>query len=156
MLQSYRHRIPVTYLLIIITLAFIAHASFQPERMYRLRKKISLNQDWKFFRNTPEGNAFETAYNDAAWETVNVPHSAMYVPPTPAGEATTMPADGSAWTGISWYRKTFTVPQGDHTQRVFLEFEGAMQSADVYLNGERIGGHGASGYTAFGFDISEA
>ncbi|MBN1308305.1 MAG: hypothetical protein JXA18_10340 [Chitinispirillaceae bacterium] len=132
-----------------------SHAAFHPERMYRLRKKISLNLDWKFYRNDPAGNAYETAYDDASWETVNLPHSAMYVPPTPEGERTTLPGE-STWSGICWYRKTFTVPQGAHTQRVFLEFEGAMQSSEVYLNGQRIGGHGASGYTAFGFDISAA
>jgi hypothetical protein len=130
-----------------------SHAGFYPERTCKLRKKVSLNQDWKFYRNNPAGNAYETAYNDASWETVNVPHSAMYVAPTAAAEKTTLPG-ASTWTGISWYRKTFAVPAGAHTQKVFLEFEGAMQSADVYLNGQRIGGHGASGYTAFSFDIS--
>ena len=58
------------------------------------------------------------------------------------------------WTGICWYRKTFTVPAGQHTQKVVLQFEGAMQSSLVYLNGVLIGGHGSSGFTGFSFDIS--
>ena len=150
----HRQRNSLSVLIFIVVGVFSSHASFHPERMYRLRKKVSLNQDWKFYRNTPAGNPYETSYDDGTWETVNVPHSAMYVPPTPEGEATTLPG-GANWSGICWYRKTFTVPQGEHTHRVFLEFEGAMQRAEVYLNGERIGGHGASGYTGFGYDISD-
>lgn len=151
----FKTRIVLTAFCVLPAMAAVSHAAFQPERVYRLRKKISLNADWTFHRNEPAGNAFETTYSDASWETVNVPHSALYVPPTPEGERTTLPGE-STWSGICWYRKRFAVPQGDHTQKCFLEFEGAMQSAEVYLNGRRIGGHGASGYTGFGFDITDA
>ncbi|MBN2187938.1 MAG: T9SS type A sorting domain-containing protein [Chitinispirillaceae bacterium] len=140
--------------LLLAVAAYSVQADFQPDRIYRLRQKVSLDAGWKFYRNTPAGTPSAAVYDDAAWQTVNVPHSAMYVPPTSAGEHSTMP--GGAWTGVCWYRKSFTVPAGARTQKVFLEFEGAMQSADVYLNGARIGGHGASGYTGFTFDISSA
>jgi beta-galactosidase len=131
-----------------------AQANFEPNRIYKLRQKVSLDAGWKFFRNNPTaaGNPYDIAYSDAAWQTVNVPHSAMYVAPTEAGEASTMPS--GTWTGICWYRKTFMVPAGQHTQKVILQFEGAMQSSLVYLNGVLIGGHGSSGFTGFSFDIS--
>jgi len=143
-------------ILLLASLVFPVQANFQPERIYKLRQKVSLDAGWKFCLNSPSGsgNPYDAGYNDAAWQTVNVPHSAMYVAPTPAGEKTTMP--GGAWTGICWYRKFFSIPAGTHTQKVFLEFEAAMQSTDVYLNGVRIGGHGASGYTPFSFDISSS
>jgi hypothetical protein len=131
------------------------YADFQPERIYKLRQKVSLDAGWKFYRNNPTGtgNPYDIAYSDAAWQTVNVPHSAMYVEPTIAGEKSTMP-DGTTWTGICWYRKTFTLPAGAHTQKIYLQFEGAMQSTSVYLNGTLVGGNGASGFTPFNIDIS--
>ncbi len=137
-----------------VTISQAVTAGFYPHRIYQLRKKTSLNRGWKFYRNSPAGNPNESSYNDAAWETVNVPHSAMYVAPTPESEMTTVP-DGN-WTGISWYRKTFRIPQGDHTRRIFLEFEGAMQSAEVWVNGQNIGTHDACGYSGFSFDITDA
>src|ERR1700690_82408 len=90
-----------------------AQANFEPNRIYKLRQKVSLDAGWKFFLNNPTGtgNPYDVAYADAGWQTVNVPHSAMYVAPTEAGEASTMPGT-SNWTGVCWYRKTFTLPSG--------------------------------------------
>ncbi len=140
---------------ILVTILFCietGHAYFESHRIYKLRKKVSLNAGWKFYRNTPSGTPYETNYDDASWETVNIPHSAIYAPPTPDGEAAAMP--GKSWTGVCWYRKTFTIPQGMDKRKIFLEFEGAMQTALVYLNGQLVGGHGACGYTPFFFDIT--
>ena len=144
-----------TFVFLTVVASFSAQANFEPNRIYKLRQKVSLDAGWKFYRDNPtgSGNPYDVAYSDAAWQTVNVPHSAMYVAPTAAAEKTTLPG-ASTWTGICWYRKTFTVPAGAHTQKVFLEFEGAMQSSMVYLNGALVGGHGASGFTPFTFDIS--
>ena len=140
----------------IVVVSFSAQANFEPNRIYKLRQKVSLDAGWKFFLNNPTGagNPYDATYSDASWQTVNVPHSAMYVAPTEAGEASTMPS--GTWTGICWYRKTFNLPSGSHTQKVYLEFEGAMQNTSVYLNGALIGGHGSSGFTGFSFDISTA
>jgi len=134
--------------------SLLAQANFEPNRIYKIRQKVSLDAGWKFYRNNPTGtgNPYDSSFSDASWQTVNVPHSAMYVAPTEVGEASTMPS--GTWTGICWYRKTFTVPAGQHTQKVVLQFEGAMQSSLVYLNGVLIGGHGSSGFTGFSFDIS--
>ena len=57
-------------------------------------------------------------------------------------------------TGIAWYRKTFTLPEGSEDKKVFLEFEGVRQAAEVFLNGQFIGRH-ENGVMAFGFDITQ-
>ena len=95
--KNYRYLWP---LLSLISLVVPVQANFQPERIYKLRQKVSLDAGWKFYLNTPSGsgNPYDVNFNDAAWQSVNVPHSAMYVPPTEAGEKTTMP--GGAWSGI--------------------------------------------------------
>ena len=58
-------------------------------------------------------------------------------------------------TGVAWYRKRFTLPAAARVQKVFLEFEGARQAAEVYVNGKRMGLH-ENGINAFGFDITAA
>jgi hypothetical protein len=134
---------------ILCFLALSVSAEFYPHRIYKERKKTNLDFGWKFYRNSPAGTPSDSNYNDAGWVTVNIPHSASYDPPTPDGEA-------QGHQGICWYRKRFTVPStAKHTGKVFLEFEGAMQSADVYLNGKLLGTHDNSGFTWFGFDISD-
>jgi hypothetical protein len=127
-------------------------AEFSPHRIYRERSKTSLDFGWQFYRGVPSGTPSDSFYSDAGsgWQTVNIPHSASYDPPTFQGES-------NSFRGVCWYRKRFTVPpQAKHTGKIFLEFEGAMQSADVWLNGKKIGTHYNSGYTWFGFDITDS
>ena len=57
-------------------------------------------------------------------------------------------------TGVAWYRKTFTLPADSAGRKVFLEFEGARQVAEVWLNGRRLGAH-ENGINAFGFDLTD-
>ena len=56
---------------------------------------------------------------------------------------------------IVWYRKHFKLPKTDAGKKVFIEFEGARQGAEVYVNGQHIGLH-ENGVMAFGFDITHA
>jgi beta-glucuronidase len=54
--------------------------------------------------------------------------------------------------GSVWYRRTF-----DHAlkpgTRLFLHFGAANYAADVYLNGEKVGGH-EGGFTPFDFEVT--
>jgi hypothetical protein len=52
-----------------------------------------------------------------------------------------------------WYRRTLTLPEGFDRGRVFLHFGAADQTAEVYLNGERLCRH-TGGYTAFSAEIT--
>ncbi|MBQ9641223.1 MAG: DUF4982 domain-containing protein [Bacteroidaceae bacterium] len=51
------------------------------------------------------------------------------------------------------YTKVFTAPQEWAGKHVFIEFEGARQSAEVWLNGHRLGLH-QNGVMAFGFELT--
>ena len=51
------------------------------------------------------------------------------------------------------YTKTFTAPKAWKNKKVFIEFEGARQAAEVWLNGYRLGLH-ENGVMAFGFDLT--
>jgi hypothetical protein len=129
---------------------FTAQAEFYPHRIYKERTKTSLDFGWKFYQGDASGSPWDSAYSDAGtgWQSVNIPHSASYDPPTFAGES-------NSFRGACWYRKHFTVPsQAKHTGKIIIEFEGAMQSADVWLNGRKVGSHYNSGFTWFSFDIT--
>ena len=51
------------------------------------------------------------------------------------------------------YTKTFLAPKVWKGKKVFIEFEGARQAAEVFLNGTQIGLH-ENGVMAFGFDLT--
>ena len=51
------------------------------------------------------------------------------------------------------YTKLFTAPAEWQGKHVFIEFEGARQSAEVWLNGHRLGLH-QNGVMAFGFELT--
>ena len=51
------------------------------------------------------------------------------------------------------YTKVFYAPEEWKGKHVFIEFEGARQSAEIWLNGHRIGLH-QNGVMAFGFELT--
>ena len=51
------------------------------------------------------------------------------------------------------YTKTFRLPRKAKGKKVFIEFEGARQSATVWINGHRVG-MSENGVMAFGFDLT--
>lgn len=55
--------------------------------------------------------------------------------------------------GVRWYRKHFSTPKLKNGERVLIEFEGAKQAAEVYVNGKQVG-LSENGIMAFGFDIT--
>ncbi len=103
--------------------------------------RISFNRDWRFFRGEdPAG---------AAWEPVTLPHTARI-------EALVTGEPGSPtyqWQGLCWYEKRFVVGPETAGKKVYLLFDGAMNVADVWLDGEHLGRH-LGGYLPFGFDLT--
>jgi hypothetical protein len=112
---------------------------------------VPFNLDWKFYKGTPTGMPQNLKYDDGAWTTVSVPHSASYDPPTVAGEIGFYGSPGAPNVNF-WYRKKFVCPVS--ARKVFIHFEAVMQSVIVYVNGTQVGAHYNSGYTGFFYDIS--
>jgi len=105
----------------------------------------SLNANWKFNRGDVPG-AQNPTFNDGSWSTVQVPHTFEY----------TNYHISSLYRGIGWYRKSFTVSASDTAnKKIFLEFEGAMTVAQVYVNGTLVTTH-YGGFTPFTIDITGA
>ena len=55
--------------------------------------------------------------------------------------------------GSIWYRKKFDAPSTHKEERTFLYFGAVNYSADIYLNGKKLGTH-VGGFTPFQFDVS--
>ncbi|HAJ80065.1 MAG TPA: hypothetical protein DCO75_09870, partial [Fibrobacteres bacterium] len=129
-------------ILFIVMMFCLASASSQT-----LKRQALFNQNWKFYKGSPTGTPYAVSFNDStsSWSTVCVPHSASYDAPSYA-------AENSHYRNNSWYRKTFTCPA--NAEKVFIHFEGAMQTTTVFVNGDSVGIHDNSGYTGFFFDIS--
>ena len=155
-MQMVGKRVSIAMGLMVCVCFLVVQAEFYPERIYKERKKTSLDFGWKFYKGTPTGTPSDSSYSDASWQSVNIPHSASYDDPEPVPSATSSYSDeGKRYQGISWYRKYFTVPQtAKHTGKILIEFEGAMQIASVWLNGKPLGVHSNSGFTWFQFDIT--
>lgn len=131
------------------------------------RVVTNLNFGWKFHAgNVADGAA--VALNDADWRSVNLPHDFQieqpWVAPSPNERAdnsdaganikSRLSARGYKEMGKGWYRKTFVAADSLKGKRVLLDFQGVLYTADVYLNGERIGGTDY-GYVGFDIDISQ-
>ncbi len=111
------------------------------------RAQYDFNPGWKLLVGDPQGAA-EPKFDDAAWKPVSLPRA--------WNEDDAFAKDiVDHSTGVAWYRKRFALQDLKPGQKVFLEFEGARQAAEVYVNGRRIGLH-ENGVTAFGFEIGAA
>ncbi len=109
------------------------------------RTKYNFNPDWKM-KTGDDTACIQSGFNDLSWKKVTLPRA--------WNEDDAFQKDiVDLSTGITWYRKQFKIPQLFPTQKVFLEFEGVRQAAQVYVNGQYAGMH-ENGVTAFGFDIS--
>src|ERR1035438_4330652 len=141
-------------LLLGMVAAGITRAAQVPEPP-AVRRTTSLNEGWRFQRQANPGSAIEWQFRDAwtlgfddsQWSHVVLPHSWDQTAHTPWVSL-------NHWRGIGWYRREFEVPALRGGERVFLEFEGAMQVTTVWVNGRRAGDH-VGGYTGFVFDVTD-
>ncbi len=57
------------------------------------------------------------------------------------------------WWGVAWYRKHLHVPAGDQGRQLFLDVDGAMSYATVWINGKFAGGW-PYGYASWRVDLT--
>ena len=84
-------------------------------------------------------------FQDDAWERTGLPHSFSI----PYFQSSNFPVD------YGWYRKTWTLDRIRPNRQFFLEFEGAFQDAEVFVNGVKLARH-RGGYTGFPVNITHA
>lgn len=109
------------------------------------RDKFNFNSDW-LLKVGDFPTAYKTSFNDKDWQKVTLPHAFN------EDEAFKVSIHDHTGT-VVWYRKHFILPKEARGQKVFIEFEGARQAAEVWINGVNIGLH-ENGVMAFGFDLT--
>jgi beta-galactosidase len=105
----------------------------------------------------PDGNlgsgvaCAQAGYDDSGWRALNLPHDWGIEGPFKQeypGDTGKLP-----WWGVGWYRKHFTIPAADAGKQIFLDVDGAMAYATVWLNGQFVGGW-PYGYASFELDLT--
>lgn len=109
----------------------------------------------------PEGNPgsnfdfVKNDFDDSTWEKINLPHDwAIKGPfmsgpnPEVGGGMGRLPSHG-----VAWYRKKLDVALIDKGKSIFLDVEGAMSYAIVWLNGNLVGGW-PYGYNSWRLDLT--
>ena len=113
------------------------------------RETLNFNQGWRFHRIDGGSAAVDASgaeYADDGWEIVNVPHPVRLEPWNGSGELN--------FRGLCWYRRHFTVQDRWKGKRLTVQFGGAMQVADVWLNGRHVTTH-YGGYLPFTVDVTD-
>ncbi len=113
---------------------------------------LNFNADWKFIKADP-ANASAADFDDHAWTTVSAPHTYNDTDTFDDWSLSNHRGEQNQWGGRTWYRKSFAAPKAWNGRKVYLEFEGARQVAEVYLNGQLLG-VSKTGFIPFGFDLT--
>lgn len=143
------------YIVNLLLLAFSIHLGAENMRVIE-----NFDYNWLFGRYglQADGSKIEepaavqdVSFNDSCWKQLDLPHDWAVEGPFRTdleGFTGKLP-----WRGIGWYRKHFKVDKTDIGKRFYLDFDGAMAHAEVWLNGKKVGGH-PYGYTSFRVDLT--
>jgi beta-galactosidase len=134
----------------------VAAAIAAPAMAQTDREVVPLAEGWQFSRGgvvSPTG----ADTPDRQWQSVSVPHTwnrvGYYIPDPQAhiNRADTI----DKYQGVGWYRLTFTPASTFDKRRAWLQFDAASRTAEVWLNGKRIGEH-RGGFSRFRLDATDA
>jgi beta-galactosidase len=94
-------------------------------------------------------------FDDSGWEKIDLPHDWSIKGPFMAGKN---PEVGGGMgrlpsNGVAWYRKKLEISASDKGKSIFLDVDGAMSYAIVWLNGNLVGGW-PYGYNSWRVDLT--
>ncbi len=120
------------------------------------RQKLNFNGGWRL-QVGDFAEAEKPEFDDSEWNRVTLPYAFN-------GDEAFRKDIVDLTDTIVWYRKTFNISDegtcsppstggAGGGSKYFIEFEGARQGADVWLNGRKVG-FSDNGVMAFGFDLT--
>lgn len=109
------------------------------------RVRFTINDNWKF-SPSEIADAEKRELQDKDWQKIVLPHT--------WNVEDTFDDEPGYRRGTSWYRRELNLNSNFKNRRIFLYFEAANHTADVFVN-ERFLGQHIGGYTAFVFDITD-
>ncbi len=94
-------------------------------------------------------------FNDNSWALVDLPHDWAIKGPFYEGEHTIVGGGMGRLPvqGVAWYRRKLDIPVTDSGKSIYLEIDGAMSYAMVWINGHLAGGW-PYGYNSFRIDLT--
>ena len=144
-------------LLLVLLMTSCSAPNFNPAARTQL-----FDSGWKFNLGDLPG-AETTAFDDAAWRSLDLPHDWSIEDRAPQSGVTQIGpfssaspgggATGHVVGGTGWYRKSFMLDPKRVNKQVSILFDGVYMESDVWINGKHVGFH-PYGYTPFGYDIT--
>lgn len=123
-----------------------ANAFIKDTSKHYKRPKGNPGKDFKFVQNN---------FDDSNWENVNLPHD--WAIKGPFQEGSNAEVGGGMGrlpsNGVAWYRKNLEITNADKDKSIFLDVDGIMSYAMVWLNGNLIGGW-PYGYNSWRLDLT--
>ena len=108
--------------------------------------KFNWNGSWLFTKDAALVNENHAALNTADWEAINLPHTWNAVDGQDGGN--------DYYRGTCYYTKKLALSDCQGAEQIYIEFEGANSSADVYVNG-KLAVHHDGGYSTFRANITD-
>ena len=140
-----------------------------PDRDNTQRIIIPLSKGWKFNKQDIDKDTL-LPKTDTAWKTVTVPHDwAISGQFDPENDVIVHVSEENGekkvtkWPGITgalphvgkaWYLKNIEVPDSLKEKNIYVEFDGVMSRAQIYLNEEFVG-EWPYGYASFHFNLTD-
>jgi beta-galactosidase len=106
--------------------------------------KIGFNYNWHFSKDLINPTTAKLSTNK--WQQINIPHT--------WNNLDVMDDAKGYFRGIGWYRKAIKLEESYKGKNIYLDFEGANQVTELFINGKRVGLH-TGGYTRFNFRIDD-
>ncbi len=107
------------------------------------RKVTNLNKGWEFVLVDDDYDYVNL--NEHSWTKVDIPHT---------WNSKDIQSGEKVHYGTGWYKKNIVIEKATTTREYFLNFEGAGQYAEVYINNIMVEKHLGS-YSAFTFNITD-
>ncbi|HKO04087.1 MAG TPA: glycoside hydrolase family 2 TIM barrel-domain containing protein, partial [Candidatus Acidoferrales bacterium] len=103
-----------------------------------------INRNWRFHAQRSASDALP-GFDDSGFDRITIPHSNTRLP--------WHSFDDKSYEFVSLYRRHFRLPGEARGRHVFVDFEGVMTAAVVWINGQRLGEY-RGGYTPFSFELT--
>ena len=110
----------------------------------RGRQLLPINRGWRYNPNFVRGG-HDLDFDDSKFDQIVIPHTNIPLP--------WHGFDDKSYEFVSLYRRRFKLPAEARGHHVFVDFEGVMTAATVWINGRRLGEY-KGGYTPFSFDLT--
>lgn len=104
-----------------------------------MRRITDLRDQWLFIKNAQNVQAAAAAEGIS----ISLPHTWNALDGQDGGN--------DYYRGICWYCRTLEKPETEAGEKIYLEFDGAAMTAQVYVNGEKLASH-EGGYSRFRVD----